>query len=144
MTQLAYYCAPIPEQSINRKTGPALRAFAAHASFKHSNEAAKAGKLLATSLFKKDNYPDRAAAEYWLRFTFPFWFTDLISAMDTISLLDLPEHEPSVNRAIDWFISQQKQNGTWELKVLKGRDKNLTNGWLSLAICRIFKRNLGK
>jgi Squalene-hopene cyclase C-terminal domain len=125
-------------------TGVVLRAFAVHSSFKNAKEAEKAGKLLTASLFKKDNYPDRAGAEYWLRFTFPFWFTDLISAMDTISLLDISKHEPAIDKAIVWFIKQQKQNGMWELKILKGRNKNITNAWLSLAICRIVKRILGE
>lgn len=125
-------------------TGVVLRAFATHSSFKNSKEAEKAGRLLVSSLFKKDNYPDRGSAEYWLRFTFPFWFTDLISAMDTISLLNISKQEPTIGEAMDWFIKQQKQNGMWELKVTKGRNKNITNGWLSLAICRIFKRILDK
>ena len=121
-------------------TGVVLRAFAAHSTLRKSKEAEKAGKLLTASLFKKDNYPDRAGKEYWLGFTFPFWFTDLISAMDTISLLGISKRETTVDKAMVWFIRQQKQNGMWELKVLKGRNKNITNGWLSLSICRIFKR----
>jgi hypothetical protein len=123
-------------------TGVVLRAFAVHSSLKKSKEVERASKLLTDSLFKKDNYPDRRGAAYWLQFTFPFWYTDLISAMDTISLLNLPKHEPTIDKAIVWFIKQQKPNGMWELKVTKGRNKNITNGWLSLAICRITKRIL--
>jgi hypothetical protein len=125
-------------------TGVVLRAFVAHSSLKKSKEVEKASQLLAASLFKKDNYPDRAGAEYWLRFTFPFWFTDLISAMDTISLLGLPKNESSVDKAIAWFIRRQNKSGMWDLKVLKGRNKNITDGWLSLAICRILKRILNE
>lgn len=123
-------------------TGVVLRAFAAHSSLKKSKEAERAGNLLTANLFKKDNYSDRGSAAYWQQFTFPFWYTDLISAMDTISLLNLSKHEPTIGKAIIWFVRQQKQNGMWELKVTKGRNKNITNGWLSLAICRIFKRIL--
>lgn len=131
--------ADYSKPSSHMVTGVVLSAFAAHPTLRKSKEAVHAAKLLSASLFKKDNYPDRAGADYWLRFTFPFWFTDLISAMDTLSIL-CPTPDAGMNKALDWFIEQQKPNGIWDLKVLKGRNKNITNAWLSLAICRIFKR----
>jgi len=121
-------------------TGVVLRAFAAHPSKRKSKEATDAGKLLSSALFKKDNYPDRGTKEYWLRFTFPFWFTDLISALDSLSLLGFSDKEPGINEALEWFVKQQRKNGTWELKILKGQNKYVHQAWLGLAICRIFKR----
>ena len=121
-------------------TGVVLRAFAAHAEYKKSNAANTAGKLLLTSLFKKDNYPDRSGREYWLKFTFPFWFTDLISAMDTLSLLSFSRKELEIEKALTWLIQQQKRNGMWKLKILKGQNRNIIQAWLSLTICKIFKR----
>ena len=121
-------------------TGIVLRAFAAHPSNRKSKEAMEAGKLLLSGFFKKDNYPDRGGKEYWLRFTFPFWFTDLISALDTLSVLGFSEDEHEIEKAFDWFVSQQKKDGKWELKILKGQNKDVIQSWLGLAICRIFKR----
>lgn len=121
-------------------SGVVLRAFAAHSSLRNSREAQVAGRLLSDSLFRRDCYPDRAGVKYWLGFTFPFWYTDLISAMDTISLLEIPDKRQNVDNAIAWFVAQQEQNGMWNLNVLKGKDKETINGWLSLSICRIFKR----
>jgi len=101
-------------------TGVVLRAFAAHPEYRKSKEANHAGKLLLSRFFKKDNYPDRSGADYWLRFTFPFWFTDLISALDSLSLLGFSKQKPQIGKAIQWFIDNQQKNGLWELKILKG------------------------
>ncbi len=121
-------------------TGVVLRAFAAHPAYRRSKEARQAGQLLLSNLFAKDNYPDRGAPSFWLGFSFPFWFTDLISALDSLSLLGFSKREPQVDRALRWFIDSQQKNGLWELKILKGRNKDVLKLWLALAICRIFKR----
>lgn len=121
-------------------TGVVLRAFAAHPTYRNSKEARQAGELLLSSLFKKDNYPDRSGVEYWLRFSFPFWFTDLISALDSLSLLGFSKQELQIDKALDWFIKNQQKNGLWELKILKDHNKDIIKLWLSLAVCRTFKR----
>ena len=121
-------------------TGVVLRAFAAHPTYKKSKEAFQAGKLLLSSVFKKDQYPDRAGAEYWLRFSFPFWFTDLISALDTLSLLGFSAQDPQIQRALQWFVKNQRKTGLWQFKITKGKNKDILELWLALAVCRIFKR----
>ena len=121
-------------------TGVVLRAFAAHPKYRGSKEARQAGRLLHSNLFKRDNYPDRAAPEYWLRFSFPFWFTDLISALDSLSLLGFSKTEPNIEKALTWFIENQQENGLWELKITMGRNRDILQLWLALAICKIFKR----
>ncbi len=121
-------------------TGVVLRAFAAHPAYKQSKEAHRAGELLVSNLFKKDNYPDRASPGYWLRFSFPFWFTDLISALDSLSQLGFSRKESQIDKALKWFAGNQQKNGLWELKILKGQNKDVLQLWLALAICKIFKR----
>ena len=121
-------------------TGVVLRAFAAHPKHKKSNDARESGQLLISNLFKKDNYSDRATVEYWLRFSFPFWFTDLISALDSLSLLKFSSQEPQIEKALKWFVKNQQKTGFWDLKILKGQNKDVLQLWLTLAICRIFKR----
>lgn len=121
-------------------TAVVLRAFAAHPIHRKSKSARHAGELLLSSLFKKDHYPDRNTPEYWLKFSFPFWYTDLISAMDSLSLLGFSKHESRMQKALQWFVAHQQSDGLWKLKLLKGRDKDLLQLWLSFAICRIFKR----
>ncbi len=59
-------------------TGVVLRAFAAHPKYRQLDEAKAAGNLLASRFFKKDAYPDRGTAAFWTKFSFPFWFTDIL------------------------------------------------------------------
>lgn len=121
-------------------TGVVLRAFAAHAEYKKSAAVRHAGALLLSSLFKRDNYPDRAGKESWLRFNFPFWYTDLVSALDTLSRLGFAASEPQIHKGLTWLEDHQQPNGLWDLHLLKGRNKRILQLYLSLAICRIFKR----
>ncbi len=120
-------------------TGVVLRAFAAHPKYRQSDEAKAAGKLLASRFFKKDVYPDRATVDFWTEFSYPFWFTDLLSSLDSLSLLGFQMTEPQIKKAIDWFINLQRENGLWEVHLVRGKDKDL-NLWIAIAICRVIKR----
>jgi hypothetical protein len=121
-------------------TGVVLRAFAAHPEYRKSKEAYEAGNLLLSRLFKRDNYSDRAGTEYWLRFSFPFDYTHLISALDSLSLLGFPAKELLIQKALEWFIKNQQKDGLWRLKIVRGTNRDILNRWLALAVCRIFKR----
>ena len=123
-------------------TGVVLRAFAAHPEHRKSDAAKKAGELLASRFFQKDAYPDRQASDFWLRFSFPFWFTDLLSALDSLSRMDFSAEHPQIAKALEWFVEHQEENGAWNLKLLRTRDKDLSQ-WISLSICRVFKRFYG-
>jgi Squalene-hopene cyclase C-terminal domain len=121
-------------------TAVVLRAFAAHPVYRQSQEARQAGELVLSRFFEKDNYPDRGDPSYWLRFSFPFWFADLISALDSLSQLGFSRTEPQIAAGLQWFVANQQADGLWDLKILKGRRRDITRLWLALAICRIFKR----
>ena len=116
-----------------------MRAFAAHTKYKQSEEAAKAGELLATRFFRRDAYPDRQSVEFWLKFSYPFWQTDLLSSLDSLSLVGFNAENPQIKKAISWFVTKQQQNGAWKLKLISGKDKDL-DLWITLAICRVFKK----
>jgi hypothetical protein len=121
-------------------TGVVLRAFTAHPTYRKSKEAHRAGSLLLSRIFKRDHYADRVGAEYWLRFSFPFWFTDLISALDSLSLLRFSAHEPRIEEALQWFVNNQQETGLWQFKILKGTNRDIHRLWLAFAVCRIFKK----
>jgi hypothetical protein len=124
-------------------TGVVLRAFAAHEEYSQSKEAMAAGKLLASRFFKKDTYPGRQTTDFWTRFSYPFWFTDLLSALDSLSRMGFASDDPQIKKALEWFIAQQQENGVWQLSLLRrGTDQDL-GLWVSLAICRVFKRLYG-
>ncbi len=123
-------------------TGVVLRAFAAHPVLRGSPEANHAGKLLASRLFKTDPYPDRHTVEYWEHVSFPFWFTDAVSALDSLSLVGFSAKNQEVADALTWFEHRQKPDGSFNLRIVRGRDPD-SNLWIRFAICRIFKRFYG-
>jgi hypothetical protein len=120
-------------------TGIVLRAFAAHEKYRKSSEVVTAGKLLASRFFKKDTYPDRQTPDFWTRFSYPFWFTDLLSSLDSLSLIGFSRDDQQIKKALEWLIAKHQENGVWNLSLLRAKDKELSL-WISLAICRVFKR----
>jgi len=119
-------------------TGVVLRAFAAHPKYRNLEEAKIAGELLASRFFKPDKYPDRKAVDYWFRVSFPFWFTDIISSLDTLYYLGFTSSNPQVELALNILRDRQLEPGLWDLKLLKTKDKDLPL-WIVLNVCRIFK-----
>ena len=120
-------------------TGIVLRAFAYHPHYRQRKEVREAADLVLSRLFKKDFYPDRSSAEYWTRFSFPFWFTDLISVLDPISHLGFKPDHLKVSEGLQWFVKNQRKDGTWDLKLLKG-DRLEQPYWMALHICKLFKK----
>lgn len=123
----------------NLVTGVVLRAFAVHSKYRSSSEGKAAGKLLASRFFKRDVYPDRATVDFWTKFSYPFWFTDLLSSLDSLSLLGSKMEDPQVKNAVEWFVGKQDESGLWKVYMLRGRDKDL-NLWICLAIIRVLRR----
>ncbi|MGD9201407.1 MAG: prenyltransferase/squalene oxidase repeat-containing protein [Chitinispirillia bacterium] len=126
-------------------TGMVIRAFATHHIYCKSSEARHAAVLLATSFFKRNNHASYQHPDNWVRFKYPFWWTDLISALDSISLIGLPFDNPSIAEALKWFIDNQLPSGLWNhsyskihkyVENAKTRELRL---WISLAILRVFK-----
>lgn len=120
-------------------TGVVLRAFAVSGKYRNHTAVQSAGQLLAARFFKPDAYIDRKAVGFWTGFRFPFWFTDLISALDSLSRLGFSADDPHVRTGLDWFVQRQRADGGWALKLLGGADKALPY-WLDLSVCRIFRR----
>lgn len=120
-------------------TGVVLRAFAAHEEYRKTEEAKLAGATLTRRLLKRDEYPDRQDVSYWTTFSFPFWFTDLLSALDSLSLLGFRKEDAQISEGLDWLVARQQRNGLWNVKLLRARDKSLPL-WIALAICRVLRR----
>jgi hypothetical protein len=121
-------------------TGVVLRAFAAHPEYRMRTEARNTAEFLTSRFFRRDAYVDRGAPEYWERVAFPFWFTDIVSALDSISLIGrTPIRNEETTRALSWLLKRQSANGLFDLKLLKTGDPMLKY-WVALAVCRILKR----
>jgi hypothetical protein len=119
-------------------TGTVLRAFAAHPKYRKSHEAKRAGELLITRFFKSDKYPDRRSKDYWERVTFPFLYTDIVSALDSLYYLGFNMNNPEIRSALKLLKEKQNQDGTFNIKITRGSDKHLPY-WICLAVCKLFK-----
>lgn len=119
-------------------TGVVLRALAVHNKYRHSAGAKKAAMLLASRFFEKDKYPDKNRVDDWTRFSYPFWQTDIVSSLTSISLIDPAMSSDKIDLAKQWLINHQQPNGLFTGHLLKDRYHDLQL-WYSLAICRIFK-----
>ncbi|MBY9004359.1 MAG: terpene cyclase/mutase family protein [Candidatus Lokiarchaeota archaeon] len=120
-------------------TGIVLRAFAAHSQYRKNESVKIAGELLTSRFFKSDKYSDRRVVDYWTKVSFPFWWTDIVSSLDSLSLLGFTKSHQQIKLALEILIDKQSESGMWDLKLLKTKDKNLSL-WINLAICRIFSR----
>jgi len=120
-------------------TGVVLRTFATHQKYRRTKEAKVAGELLKSRFFQPDKYPDRRAASFWTRFTFPFWYTDILSALDSLSLMGFTRDDLQIENALEWLGKRQQENGLWKL-TLKSKSIEDLPLWVSLAVCRVFKR----
>lgn len=119
-------------------TGVVLRAFAAHHEHRKSEESKIAGELLISRFFKSDKYPDRKDKKFWGRVSFPFWFTDIVSALDSLQVLEFKKGHPGIEAALQWLKDKQRDDGLFDLKIVRGSDK-ATPYWMCLAVCRLFK-----
>ncbi len=137
--------SPDPIQPVKSKpfshlvTAMVLRAFAAHPKYQKSGSAKKAGKLVISRFFKNDKYPDRRSNNFWERVSYPFWFTDIISALDSLYFLGFNINNSRIKEALDFLKDMQNEDGNFNLKITRGSDKDLPY-WICLAVCRLFKR----
>nr|WP_245248213.1 prenyltransferase/squalene oxidase repeat-containing protein [Methanobacterium petrolearium] len=120
-------------------TGMVLRAFAAHPKYRESEEARKAARLLASRFFLSDKYPDRKDKKYWKRVSYPFLFTDIISALDSLSFFEFNTDNPNIHEGLSFLKKKQTNEGLFDLHIVRGSDKDLKY-WICLAVSRLFKR----
>jgi len=126
-------------------TGMVLRAFAVHEKYQKSEAARVAANLLKSRFFKKDFYSSYQNASYWVRFEYPFWWNNLVAALDSISLIGVSQDDEQIYQALKWLVDHQEENGLWKVTYAKAegketekiREKRL---WVTLAICRVFIR----
>jgi hypothetical protein len=127
-------------------TGMVIRAFSVHPTYRRSECAQKAAELLKSKFFKKDNWTWYQHPDNWIRFQFPYWWNNLVAALDSISLIGLPKDDEDIKSALQWFVDNQQKNGLWKIsysKIHKTSDNKKQYEmqlWITLTICRIFKR----
>jgi hypothetical protein len=95
--------------------------------------------MLAARFFEPDAYPDKGRVSDWTEFCFPFWMTDLVSALDAISIIRPGLRTEKTNQARDWLSAHQEPSGLFTGHLLRDRFHDLQL-WFSLAVCRVFAR----
>jgi len=130
-------------------TGMALRPFAVRPDYRRRNAVALAARRLKSRFFQPDKYNDRKAAAYWLKFQYPFWWTNLLTALDTLSLLGYGPDDEDVKRGLDWFVDNQQDDGLWltsyeqAKRVVPSEKEREARLWVGLAVARVFVRLQG-
>jgi hypothetical protein len=129
-------------------TGMVLRAFAVHPDYRNSESTMAAARLLKSRFFQPDSYTSYHAASYWVRFEYPFWWNNLVAALDSLSRMGLSIKDKQIKHAADWLIAHQEGSGLWKVSYAKPKVKETeksrkTRLWVSLAICRALRRLYG-
>jgi hypothetical protein len=147
-SQVAPPVEPDPSKPFSHNwTGMVLRAFAVHPVYRQSEAARVGASLLKSRFFQPDVYTSYRAASYWVRFEYPFWWNNLVAALDSITRIGLSKDDPHLQQALKWLVNHQEESGLWKISYADpaAREKDTPKvrqekRWISLAICRIFKR----
>ena len=140
---------PHPVQTVRSRpfshalSGFVLRAFAAHPDYRKSAEARVAGELLKSRFFKPDKYSDRRAVGYWFKLQYPFWWANILTALDSLSLVGFSSDDVDVRKGLDWFRANQEESGLWPTGYGKAKKAGVAQLWVGLAVCRVLKRFYG-
>lgn len=119
-------------------TGMVLRALAASPTWSKSKEARKAGKLLLSRFFKADKYNDRWLPSFWEELTYPFWATDILGSLDSLSKIGFSVENENLQKGLNWMLKKQNNQGYWEA----GDQKSTLEDhlWVTFAVLRVLKR----
>lgn len=145
------YAEPVePDRSkpfSHNSTDMVLRAFAAHRKYRKCKEARKAADLLKSRFFQPDAYTSYKAASYWVRFL--FWWPNLVTSLDSLSLMGYSRDDPDIRKALNWLVENQLSDGFWRVTYVEGTKEGVCTRnektrerqrWLTLTVARIFKR----
>lgn len=119
-------------------TGMVLRALAASPTWRKSREAKKAGELMLSRFFKEDKYNDRRLPSCWEEIIYPFWATDILSTLDSLSKVGFCLEDERIQRGLEWLMKKQTEQGYWEA----GNKKSSLEDhlWVTFAVLRVLKK----
>jgi len=119
-------------------TGIVLRALTASPSWVNRKYTKTAAELLLKRFHKKDKYEERKSAEHWKELSYPFWSTNLLSSLDSLSKLDYTTENNKVKKSLEWLLRTQLPKGFWKAGY-KGAELE-DHLWITLSVLRVFKR----
>lgn len=118
-------------------TGIVLRPYSLTSAYR--SKVKDAGLLLAERVFTRDKYSDRGGVEYWTKFTFPYHWTDILSTIDTLTLLGINTH-PKIYEIMHWFEKHKQENGIYDVSVMAGAKYKDVKYWITLQYLTVLSR----
>jgi hypothetical protein len=115
----------------------ALRPFTLHPAYCEHPAAREAADWLKGRFFKPDSYYNRQAPAYWVKYQYPFWWTNLLTALDSLGRMRYYADEPQIEKGLAWFRENQARDGLWPTGYGSGRKAERTRCWVGLAVCRM-------
>jgi hypothetical protein len=139
-----------PEQPFSiPATGMAIRPFCLAPTFRDSPETLRAAALLKGAFFQKNRYTTYQHPDHWINFQFPFWWNNLLAALDSLSQTTLTAEDAHIRAALLWLKDHQEPGGLWAISysaIHKSSPNSKSRGqqlWISLSIGRVLKRFSG-
>ena len=106
---------------------------------KYREKVKETGLLLADRVFTRDKYSDRSGVEYWTKFTYPYHWTDILSTIDTLTLLGIKEH-PKIDEIKQWFDKHKQKNGIYDVNIMAGAKYQNIKYWITIQYLRVLSR----
>jgi hypothetical protein len=119
-------------------TGMVLRAFAESPTWKGSKEAWQAGEKLLRCFFCDEVLEDRTFPSDWENICYPFWNTDILGSLDSLSKVGFSAENETIQRGLAWLVKRQNSQGFWECGTKKATLED--HLWVTLAVLRALKR----
>lgn len=119
-------------------TGMVIRALATSPTWQNHKDTRKAGELLLDRFFKPDKYEDRHLAGYWEEIAYPFWATDILSSLDSLSRIGFDPEDEKIKQYLNWLLRKQTPEGFWKSGLKKATIED--HLWVTLAVLRVLKR----
>ena len=88
--------------------------------------------------FKADMYEDRRSASYWEEITYPFWATDILSSLDSLSCIGFTVDDEPIQKALGWLKKIQNPQGHWKAGFKKSTLED--HLWVTVAVLGVIKR----
>jgi len=119
-------------------TGMVLRAFAESPTWRNSKEAWEAGEKLLNCFFCDEVYGDRTFPSDWEKICYPFWNTDILGSLDSLSKIGFSPENETIQKGLIWLAKKQSTQGFWECGNKKATLED--HLWVTLAVLKTLKR----
>ncbi|MBD3415164.1 MAG: hypothetical protein GF421_12145 [Candidatus Aminicenantes bacterium] len=119
-------------------TGLVLRALTASSAWINRKYTKVASELVIKRFHKKDKYEERESAEYWKELSYPFWATNILSSLDSLSEMDYTTENKKIKNSLEWLLRTQLPQGYWKAGY---KEADLEDHlWITISVLRVFKR----